>query len=67
MPIWKKKPPVEVKRWVCINGHSNFESSAECNTCTTTVRSNRGVAERVELTREEVLEKKRTKSKPRSK
>jgi hypothetical protein len=20
MPIWKKKPPVEVKRWVCING-----------------------------------------------
>ena len=56
MPIWKKKPPVEVKRWVCINGHSNFESFAECNTCTTTIRSNRVVAERVELTREEVKE-----------
>jgi hypothetical protein len=57
MPIWKKKPPVEVKRWVCINGHSNFESSVECNTCTTTVRSNRVVAERVELTDEEVKER----------
>jgi len=56
MPIWKKKPPVEVKQWVCINGHSNLESFAECNTCTTTIRSNRVVSERVELTREEVLE-----------
>jgi hypothetical protein len=57
MPIWKKKPRVEVKRWVCINGHSNIESSVECNTCTTTIRSNRVVAERIELTDEEVKER----------
>ena len=57
MPIWKKKPSMEAKRWVCINGHSNFEGSVECNTCTTTIRSNRVVSERVELTREEVIER----------
>lgn len=57
MTFWKTKSRAEVRLWVCINGHANIESSVECKTCTTTVRSNRVDTERVELTREEIKER----------